>query len=476
MRFHPSPRGSAPATAFVLTVAVALSLLSGGCVSTPTARNQRLHHFEPTRGYRLSNVGPNATNTDSIVVVLTFSGGGTRAAALAYGVLEVLRGTPIAWEGAERTLLDEVDVISSVSGGSLPAAYYGLFGDRIFEDFPEEVLYKNIQGSLIKQLLFPRTNFELFSPFYTRTDIMARRFGREFFGEKTFGDLSAAGRRPFIVINATDIASGTRFEFTQDQFDHLYSDLNSFPIGYAVAASAAFPGAFPPLTLRNYERGADYALPAWEKEILSAEDPDHWTYDYARSLQTYDKAGRRFIHLTDGGLADNLGLLPVIQVLRQSIGSHPGLPAGRFTGVKKVLIVTVNAETSVDRGWDARQSPLGLIATLLAAGTTPLSNFTRAQVEYIRLLLRNYELQGLLDFGGTDANGQKPAGPECRFVEVSFAGIDDPAERDVLDNLPTSFKLEREEVDLLRAAAAKILAGHPDFQGFIAGLQPGVTR
>ena len=111
MRFHPSPRGSAPATAFVLTVAVALSLLSGGCVSTPTARNQRLHHFEPTRGYRLSNVGPNATNTDSIVVVLTFSGGGTRAAALAYGVLEVLRDTPIAWEGAERTLLDEVDRI-----------------------------------------------------------------------------------------------------------------------------------------------------------------------------------------------------------------------------------------------------------------------------------------------------------------------------------------------------------------------------
>ena len=83
MRFHPSSRGSAPKTAFFLTFAVALSLALGGCVSTPVARNQRLHHFEPTRGYRLSNVGPTATNSDSLVVVLTFSGGGTRAAALA---------------------------------------------------------------------------------------------------------------------------------------------------------------------------------------------------------------------------------------------------------------------------------------------------------------------------------------------------------------------------------------------------------
>ncbi len=83
---------------------------------------------------------------------LTFSGGGTRAASFAYGVLEKLRDTEIVWEGQSRRLLDEVDVISSVSGGSLPAAYYGVFGERLFDDFPEKGLYRNIQGNLIKRL------------------------------------------------------------------------------------------------------------------------------------------------------------------------------------------------------------------------------------------------------------------------------------------------------------------------------------
>ncbi len=456
-------RGSALAVMLLVTVC--------GCATTPNARNERLARFDPAYGYRLKNLEPGPNNSDSLLVVLTFSGGGTRAASLAYGVLEVLRDTPIFWEGTERSLLDEVDVISSVSGGSLTAAYYGLYGGRIFDVFTGKVLYENIQGSLIKTLLSPRTNVRLFSPFYTRTDIMAERFGREFFEDKTFADLYAAGRRPFLIINATDIAPGTRFEFTQDQFDHLYSDLSSFPIGYAVAASSAFPGAFPPLTLQNHGHGPDYELPEWAKAVLAAEEPDSWIYSHARTLRDYGEQDRTFIHLTDGGVADNLGLLPVIQVLRESIGRDTGSPAGQFTAAERILIVTVNAETSVDRGWDAKQSPLGLIATLLAAGTTPLSNFTRAEVEYMRLLLENYELRGLLDLGGTDANGNKPSGPYCRFVEVGFQGIHDPAEREILDSLPTSFKLQREQVDLLRGAAAKILAGHKDFQAFVSGLQ-----
>jgi NTE family protein len=66
--------------------------------------------------------------------MLTFSGGGTRAAALAYGVLETLRDTPIKIDGKTARMLDEVDLISSVSGGSFTSAYYGLHGDGIFEE------------------------------------------------------------------------------------------------------------------------------------------------------------------------------------------------------------------------------------------------------------------------------------------------------------------------------------------------------
>ena len=74
-----------------------------------------------------------------LLLLLTFSGGGTRAAAFSYGVLETLRDTKVTIHGHEGRLLDKVDWISGVSGGSFTAAYYGLFRDRIFQDFESPV-------------------------------------------------------------------------------------------------------------------------------------------------------------------------------------------------------------------------------------------------------------------------------------------------------------------------------------------------
>ncbi len=87
--------------------------------------------------------------------MLAFSGGGTRAAALAYGILEELRDTTVVIDGQPRRLLDEVDTISSVSGGSFTSAYYGLYGERTFEDFKDEFLTQNIEHKLVRGLLNP---------------------------------------------------------------------------------------------------------------------------------------------------------------------------------------------------------------------------------------------------------------------------------------------------------------------------------
>lgn len=95
--------------------------------------NQPVEPFDAVNGYDFYTRLP--VNDDELFVVLAFSGGGTRSAAFAYGVLEKLRDSPISVHGQARRLLDEVDVITSVSGGSFTAAYYGLFGERIFEDF-----------------------------------------------------------------------------------------------------------------------------------------------------------------------------------------------------------------------------------------------------------------------------------------------------------------------------------------------------
>ena len=108
-----------------------------GCAHYPT--NAKLDNFDKDEGYRYQNI-LSPENSDSLLVILAFSGGGTRAAAFSYGVLEKLRATEIIWEGKKKRLLDEVDVISSVSGGSFTSAYYALYRDKIFADFESRFL------------------------------------------------------------------------------------------------------------------------------------------------------------------------------------------------------------------------------------------------------------------------------------------------------------------------------------------------
>jgi NTE family protein len=146
---------------------------------------------------------------DDLLVMLTFSGGGTRAAAFSYGVLEALRDTEISIRGRKKCMLDEVDWISGVSGGSFTAAYYGLFGDRIFEDFESRFLKKNIQGELIRGILFNPVNWaKLSSPYYDRSDLAADYYDKQVFDHGTFGDILARGGA-MIVINATDMVHGS---------------------------------------------------------------------------------------------------------------------------------------------------------------------------------------------------------------------------------------------------------------------------
>jgi NTE family protein len=75
-----------------------------------------------------------------IIFVMAFSGGGKRAAAFAHGVLRGLKQIPVVEDGIRRSLLDEVDYIAGVSGGSFPAMHYGLYHDRSFQTFPRDFL------------------------------------------------------------------------------------------------------------------------------------------------------------------------------------------------------------------------------------------------------------------------------------------------------------------------------------------------
>ena len=170
-------------------------IVISGCAHYPI--NQPLKQADPQAGYRGRNL-VNPEQDDQLLLILSFSGGGTRAAAFSYGVLETLRDTTVSIRGRERRLLDEVDAITGVSG-SFTAAYDGLFRDRIFEDFESKFLKKNIQGDIVRSTLFNPVNWAKFlSPYYARSDLAADYYNKYVFEGKTFGDLLAR-KEPMIL-------------------------------------------------------------------------------------------------------------------------------------------------------------------------------------------------------------------------------------------------------------------------------------
>ena len=121
-----------------------LTLLLTGCASYGVVENTSSDQLILDNHFSLRNRDLGDRSAD-LAFVLTFSGGGTRAAAMAYGVLEELRDTQVMVGNQPRRLLDEVDHISSVSGGSFAAAYYGLQGEQMFEIFDDEFLRFDLQ-------------------------------------------------------------------------------------------------------------------------------------------------------------------------------------------------------------------------------------------------------------------------------------------------------------------------------------------
>ena len=223
-----------------MRVAVALLLpivlLIAAC--EPARRNQPLapENLRSDYGYR-DRVRPGEVLPDHHVV-LTFSGGGTRAAALAQGVLNELKATPIR---GGRTMLDEVDEISSVSGGSVTAANFVANGKDSFEAFQRDFLYHDGMGELIRGVVSPFNWPRLWTTGYSRIDLHIAMLDRLVLHGKTFDELRDHPDSPFLILNAADMTSGMRFTFTQSQFDLICSDLSTLPVAVGVAASSAFP-------------------------------------------------------------------------------------------------------------------------------------------------------------------------------------------------------------------------------------------
>ena len=226
---RPDKQGTAPGPLLMAGLLFAFLLLTSGCATTYPV-NPPLSEQDQETAYTFRNVADQSGRGGEVLVMMAFSGGGTRAAAFSYGVLKELSETHIEGEEGRYRLSDEVDLITAVSGGSFTAAYFGLYGDRIFEDYEQVFLRRNVQGELTGQMLNPVNWFRLLSPYYTRADMATELYDETIFNHATFAELTRENA-PYVVINATEMTLGTRFQFTQNYADIICTDLSKLPVG-----------------------------------------------------------------------------------------------------------------------------------------------------------------------------------------------------------------------------------------------------
>jgi NTE family protein len=464
---------------FLAAVAVA------GCASRPI--NERITQVDPHAGYRPYLLIPKLQNNDPhTFFVLSFSGGGTRAAAFSYGVLEELRRTPIVVNGERRRLIDEVDMMTGVSGGSFTALAYALHGERLFSEYEERFLKRNVQGALLARCLNPLNWWKFIGGSAGRSEIAAEYYDEILFENATFGDLLDK-RRPVAIATGTDLSTGSRLAFYQNDFDLLCSDLNKVRLSRAAATSSAVPIVLSPVTLNNYGGNCGYQYPAWVRDVVN---PEHRGLRTGRALQRYremlnfqNSRERPYIHLVDGGVSDNIGVRGVLEGLEELGASASFRGEVGFGEVRRIVLLVVNARSAPRTDWDRNESPPGFAIQMLQSAGVPIDRYSFETVETMKDRAEIFQWRRELLVARARLEGATEAEAEARLpkltlevLDVSFEAIRDPEERAYFMNLPTSFVLPAEAVDRLRGVAGRLLRESVEYGAVVRQLGGAVAK
>lgn len=364
---------------------------------------------------------------DSNFIGMAISGGGSRSAVFSAAVF---------FELQRYGILQQVDVMSSVSGGSLTAAYYTLScaqsdnpqkcpptveGPPRFIWEPEEVfsnLEKNFIGRWVSNWFWPDNILRYWFTYYDRTNVMVETFSDNLFDNSRLGgegfrfhDLNP--QRPFLILNATNNTRsdnlGLEFTFTDKYFSEIKSNLAQYPIANAVMASSAFPAAFNYNTLRNY---------------------------------SFDE--KRYVHLFDGGTSDNLGLSALEDVL-----SEIDIISKRQRNKKiKLLVILIDAYRP-PKGKSSRDpDPRSVFDFILDTNFIDAYDTLMAEMRTAKI----DEMISILN------NGDSRSG---KLIHVEFDDLKEikPGIYEVVKNIDTSFNIEANEANCLKHAARILVEG-----------------
>jgi len=447
-----------------------------GCASRQI--NEPIAQVDPRAGYRPYLLIPKRPNNDPhTLFVLSFSGGGTRAAAFSYGVLEELRRTEVVFDGQRRRLIDEVDLITGVSGGSFTALAYALYGDRLFSEYEGRFLKRDVEGALLGRTLNPFNWWKFIGGSAGRSEMAAEYYDEILFEGATFGDLLDKSG-PVAIATGTDLSTGSRLAFFQNDFDLLCTDLNKVRLSRAAATSSAVPVVLSPVTFNNYGGTCGFQYPAWVRDVAN---PENRSRPAGRALQRYremqdfqNSKERPYIHLVDGGVSDNLGVRGVLESLDELAASSAFRGEVGFGGIRRIVLFVVNARSSPRTDWDRNESPPGFVVQLLQSSSVPIERYSFETVETMKdraeivvwrreLLIARARLAGATE---AEAEASVPK-ITLHALDVSFDEIPDPKERAYFMNLPTSFVLPAEDIDRLREVAGRLMRQSAEYESVV---------
>ncbi len=342
-------------------IATLLAVMSvAGCSATRPI-NERITEIDPDSGYRGKVLLTKRENNDkSTLFVLSFSGGGTRAAAFSCGVLNELNKVMIEVDGQQRRLIDEVDVITGVSGGSFTALSYALHGGKLISEYEQRFLKRDVQGELLRRSISPANWGKLMSETYGRSELAAEYYDEILFENATFADLMKKSG-PMAIATGTDISTGSRLAFYQGDFDLLCSDLGPMHLSRAAATSSAVPAVLSPVTLTNYGGTCGLQVPVWAEDLLSIEEhlrPAGRAIQRHKEMQEFqDSTNRPFIHLVDGGVSDNIGVRGVLELFEQFGVSDEFRKEHGADQLRRVVVIVVNAKSGLTAEWKNTSLP-----------------------------------------------------------------------------------------------------------------------
>jgi NTE family protein len=454
-----------------ITLGVCLVAVSG-CAHYPV--NQPLGAGDAP-GYRFRTAS-SPTNSDELLLLVAFSGGGMRSSAVSYGVLEELARTEVGLPGQRHPLLAEIDAISCVSGGTFTAAYYALWGDRIFEDFEKRLLKRQIEDELLLRALTPRSRIRLASPRFNLSDLAEEYYDRLLFKGATYHDLAAIPGRPFLLVNAIDHSLGERFDFTQDQFDLIGSDLSPLPLSRAVAAALAFPVLMSPIVVKNYSATCPHPEPEWIGSVLA--DPSASTEQQCHALaaRSYCRDGerRRFIHLVDGGTADNQGLRSLAEVVFERAGAGEGSARPALRKARRIAVISVDADTGAESDPDARERPPPAVDQFSRVMLTMLRRYSSQTTDGFRESARRVarENEAARKAAGLDQETSPAQGAPASLymIELHFGRLPNEADRRFFNSVPTRLQLPPKSVDRLIPLARSELSRNEEFRRLVRDL------